>query len=79
MEYVTSWERKGIEKGLQQGRREGRQEAMREMLLEILATKFGPPAESVAMRVRELESTCGTLPIVRLRRVRYRISAWIPA
>ncbi|MBI3207516.1 MAG: flagellar assembly protein H, partial [Candidatus Solibacter usitatus] len=55
VEYVTSWELKGIEKG----RVEGRQEvlgALRAVLLDILAARFGPPDEPVTSRVAGIDS-----------------------
>jgi len=52
MEYVTSWEEKGIEIG----RREGRKEEARQLILRLLRRRFGPlPAE--------VESQIGQLPI----------------
>ncbi|MBL8227200.1 MAG: Rpn family recombination-promoting nuclease/putative transposase [Bryobacterales bacterium] len=56
LEYVTSWERRGIEKGRQEGRQEGQTEALREVLLEILATRFGPVDERIAAKIGKLDS-----------------------
>jgi predicted transposase YdaD len=67
MEYVTSWEERGIEKGLQmglkRGREEGRQEgrleaceAMRGVLLEILSRKFGSLPEESVSSIRMIDS-----------------------
>ncbi len=75
VEYVTSWERKGIEKGLiagrQEGLQEGRQEgiqtgrqeglqagtdALRSVLLDVLTARFGAVDESIASRIRNIES-----------------------
>jgi flagellar biosynthesis/type III secretory pathway protein FliH len=60
VEYVTSWERKGIQIGLEKGRQEGRQEgaveALRSVLLDVLATRFGACGESVASRIRRIDS-----------------------
>jgi hypothetical protein len=60
VEYVTSWEQRGIEKGLQQGLKEGRQEgrleARREVLLDILDARFGPLDGRLLTRIRQMES-----------------------
>lgn len=44
-EFLTSWERKGLEKGLKQGREEGRKEVrekMRNALRTLIEARFGP-------------------------------------
>ncbi|MBL8233595.1 MAG: hypothetical protein JNL98_34180 [Bryobacterales bacterium] len=64
LEYVTSWERRGIEKGRQEGRQEGRKEgrkegqteALREVLIEIPTSRFGPVDERIAAKIGKLES-----------------------
>lgn len=67
VEYVTSWEQRGIEIGLKQGRDEGRQEGLQEglqegvgalqgVLLDVLATRFGPVGEATAAKVRKVDS-----------------------
>jgi Putative transposase, YhgA-like len=56
VEYVTSWERKGIEQGRQEGREQGALEALREVLRDILSTRFGATAESVMTRVGVIDS-----------------------
>ena len=60
VEYVTSWERKGIalglEQGLQQGRLEGQLEALRTVLLDLLAWRFGTIEGSVKLRVATIGS-----------------------
>ncbi len=60
VEYVTSWERRGIEKGLQQGlqqgREEGREEGLREAVLDTLTLRFGPPDASVTAAIRGIHS-----------------------
>ncbi len=71
MEYVTSWERKGIEKGLIAGRQEGLQtglqtgrqeglqsgtDALRAVLLDVLTARFGAVDESIASRIRSIDS-----------------------
>ena len=40
MQYVTTFERSGIEKGIQQGIQKGRLEQAREAVIEILTTRF---------------------------------------
>ena len=64
VEYVTSWERRGIEKGrkegLMEGRQEGRQEgaleAFRAVLLDVLTSRFGAPGQALAKRVILIDS-----------------------
>ena len=60
MEYVTSWERKGIalglEQGLQQGRLAGQLEALQTVLLDLLAWRFGTIEGSVKLRVATIGS-----------------------
>ena len=55
MEYVTSWERKGIALGLEQGRQQGL-EALRTEFLELLAWRFGTIEGSVKLRVATIGS-----------------------
>ncbi|MBL8230185.1 MAG: Rpn family recombination-promoting nuclease/putative transposase [Bryobacterales bacterium] len=64
MEYVTTWERRGIAKGFEQGRSEGIQqgrseaqlETLREVLLDLLNSRFGKPSSDLAARVNALAS-----------------------
>ncbi len=68
MEYVTSWEERGIakglergleqgiQKGLRKGLEQGRLEALREILLDVLATRFGPVDPAVAARIQQIQS-----------------------
>jgi Putative transposase, YhgA-like len=51
VEIVTSWERKGIEKGRMEGL-----DALRAVLLDIVAARFGDANESVASRIRRIDS-----------------------
>ena len=48
MDFVTSWERKGIEKG--------RLDGFRSVLLDVLTTRFGPLDPSVTERVGVIDS-----------------------
>lgn len=48
VEYVTSWEERGIAKG--------RVEALREILLDVLNTRFGPVDASIAARIQDIDS-----------------------
>ncbi|MBL8209728.1 MAG: Rpn family recombination-promoting nuclease/putative transposase [Bryobacterales bacterium] len=73
MEYVTSWEErgmrqgflkgmeegieKGLEKGIEQGMEAGRLETLREVLLDVLATRFGPLQPTLSERVQKIESS----------------------
>jgi hypothetical protein len=56
VEYVTSWERRGIEKGRLEGRMEGRMEGMRTVLLKNLVRRFGPLEDGVGDRVAAIRS-----------------------
>jgi hypothetical protein len=59
VEYVTSWERRGIEKGRMEGRMEGRLEgmlALRTVLLKNLVRRFGPLEDWVGDRVAAIHS-----------------------
>jgi len=60
VEYVTSWEERGIaiglERGLEKGRVEGRVEALREILLDVLNTRFGSVDAGVAARIQRMGS-----------------------
>jgi len=52
VEYVTSWEERGIAKGLELGR----VEAWREMLLDVLITRFGSVDAGIAARIQRMDS-----------------------
>lgn len=59
MEYVTSWERKGLAQGLEQGMEKGRREgvaALQEVLLDVLVSRFGPLDADLAERVHQLQT-----------------------
>jgi hypothetical protein len=59
MEYVTSWERRGLEKGRLEGRTEGRTEgvaALREALIDVLTSRFGPPDDSLLFRLSQIDT-----------------------
>jgi hypothetical protein len=71
MEYVTSWERRGLEKGRLEGRTEGRNEglneglnegrnegvaALREALIDVLTSRFGPPDDSLLFRLSQIDT-----------------------
>ncbi|MFN7934488.1 MAG: hypothetical protein U0R19_14245 [Bryobacteraceae bacterium] len=56
VEYVTSWEERGMVKGMLQGRVEGRVEALREMLLDVLTTRFGAVDGGVIARIEQMHS-----------------------
>jgi hypothetical protein len=68
VEYVTSWEQRGIEKGLEMGRSEGltegltagriegRLEELRLILIDILTTRFGPIDPSLLARIQNTAS-----------------------
>jgi hypothetical protein len=51
MEYLTSWERKGI----LQGRTEG-VVVLREALLDVLTSRFGPLEDSLAARINQVDT-----------------------
>lgn len=63
MQYVTTWERKGIEKGCQQGRQEGRQQGRqqgiiqtsRKSLLEVLDTRFQQIPQSLKQLIQSID------------------------
>jgi len=55
VEYVTSWEQRGLEKGLQQGLERGT-EALRQVLLEILASRFGDLHAETVARIQAIRS-----------------------
>ncbi|MBS1826004.1 MAG: Rpn family recombination-promoting nuclease/putative transposase [Acidobacteria bacterium] len=63
VEYVTSWEErgieKGIEKGLVEGRAEGRIEALREILVDVLTTRFGTLDAGVTSQIEHMCSAEG--------------------
>ena len=52
MEYVTSWEDRGIAIGSEKGR----VEALREMLLDVPATRIGAVDAGVVTRVEQMHS-----------------------
>jgi hypothetical protein len=71
MEYVTSWERRGIEKGIEQGIAKGIEQGieqglekgriegvavLREALLELLTSRFGPLDNALAARLGEIDT-----------------------
>jgi hypothetical protein len=59
VEYVTSWEQRGLEKGLQQGLEQGLErgtEALRQVLLEILASRFGDLHGETVARIQAIRS-----------------------
>jgi len=60
LDYVTSWEEKGIEKGIQQGIEQGieqgRQQGIREVLLDLLATRFGALDPALVAKVHAVTS-----------------------
>ncbi|MBI1929262.1 hypothetical protein HYR99_34080 [Candidatus Poribacteria bacterium] len=60
MQFITSWERKGIEQGMKQGIEQGRaEEAVRsrqEALLELLQEKFGSLPQTAVQQVETLSS-----------------------
>ena len=60
VEYVTSWEERGMMKGRVEGRMEGRMEgrieALREMLLDVLTTRFGTLDATVVARIGQMHS-----------------------
>jgi hypothetical protein len=55
VEYVTSWERKGIEKGRIEGRIEVL-DALRGVLLDVVTARFGLPAKSAVHRIQSIDS-----------------------
>ena len=65
VEYVTSWEergitkglKKGLEKGRMEGRVEGRVEALREILLDVLVTRFKTVDANVVARIQQMNSS----------------------
>lgn len=63
VEYVTSWEEKGIEIGMQRGLQWGLQQgleeglqALRANLLDVLAARFGPVETTIVNRVQAVDS-----------------------
>jgi flagellar biosynthesis/type III secretory pathway protein FliH len=54
MEYITSWERKGIEKGRIEGRKEGMLKGKRELTLKLLTLRIGPLSKATQKRVSKL-------------------------
>lgn len=52
VEYVTSWEQRGIAKGLEKGR----VEALREILLDVLNTRFASVDAGVVARIQHMDS-----------------------
>ncbi len=60
MEYVTSWEERGMRqgflKGMEEGIETGRLRTLREVLLDVLTTRFGSLDASLAERVQKLDS-----------------------
>ena len=68
VEYITSWEQRGIEKGLeigrekgreegrQEGRQEGQMQALQAVLLDVLTWKFGNVDPSLASVVASISS-----------------------
>lgn len=69
MEYVTSWEQRGMREGFVKGRAEGIEEGiekgietgvlqtLRDVLLDILTTRFGSLDTSVNERIQAIDST----------------------
>ena len=56
VEYVTSWEERGIAKGLAKGLEKGRVEGLQEMLLDVLSTRFGSVDAGVAARIQRMNA-----------------------
>jgi hypothetical protein len=56
VEYVTSWERKGIQIGLEKGRQEGALEALHAVLLDVLSARFGVSGQSLQGRIAQIDS-----------------------
>ena len=54
MQYVTVWERMGIEQGLQQGLEQGRQTEALTLTLRLLQRKVGTLNTRVEKRIRKL-------------------------
>lgn len=56
MRYASSLERIAIRKGMEKGMEKGREQTLCELLEELLATRFGPVAETVRGRLAEADS-----------------------
>ncbi|NJL06628.1 MAG: DUF4351 domain-containing protein, partial [Chloroflexaceae bacterium] len=60
MEYITSFEQRGLRKGLQQGIEQGMQQGMQQgqgsVTLRLLTRKFGALPEDVTAQIRALDS-----------------------
>jgi len=54
-EYQSDFARRYIAEGLAKGRQEGKVEGRAEIVLKQLALRFGPPADDVQTRVRDLK------------------------
>ena len=57
MEFITSWERKGLAKGLAEGRVEGALVALRGALIMQLQEKFEQIPQAIEKNVQSIEST----------------------
>lgn len=56
MQFITSWERKGIEQGIAQGHAEEALRSRRETLLEQLGEKFGALPQTTVQQVETISS-----------------------
>jgi flagellar biosynthesis/type III secretory pathway protein FliH len=55
MEFITSFERRGIEQGREEGREEGMRRSTCEAVLEILTVRFGGIPDEVAQALDRIE------------------------
>jgi len=56
MQFITSWERKGIEQGIEQGRAEEAVRSRQEALLDLLQEKFGSLPQTAVQQVETISS-----------------------
>jgi hypothetical protein len=69
MEFITSWERRGLEKGLEQGREQGREqgqiEALRTGVREVYVARFGSAHTALADHLLRIKSGKDLLALMR--------------
>ena len=64
MQFITSWEQKGIIKGRSEGHIKGELIALRETLLDLLRVKFSEVPSTIAQQVEAISSNVKIYPIL---------------